>query len=197
MGEFDKHSYENFSFKHVNGAGVNIELKEFENCKFLNCNFVGAVFKKCAFNNCTFENCNLSNVSVLGSKFPDTQFKKSKMIGIDWSKAGLSVPLKHLDINFEECIIDFSNFADTNLTSGKIAWCSAKEANFNDANCVKMNFEKTDFEKSIFHNVNLTEATFEGARNYAINPANNKLKKTIFSLPDAVSLIKYLDIILK
>ena len=41
---------------------------------------------------------------------------------------------------------------------------------------------------------NLTEADFTGAKNYAIAPGMNTLKKTKFSLPEAMSLLYNLDI---
>jgi hypothetical protein len=42
----------------------------------------------------------------------------------------------------------------------------------------------------------LTQADFTGATNYAIAASLNTLKKTKFSLPEAMSLLYSLDIIL-
>jgi fluoroquinolone resistance protein len=54
----------------------------------------------------------------------------------------------------------------------------------------------TDFSNSRFQHTNLTEADFTGATNYAIAASLNTLKKTKFSLPEAMSLLYSLDIIL-
>jgi len=42
----------------------------------------------------------------------------------------------------------------------------------------------------------LTEADFTGAKNYAIAASSNTLKKTKFSLPEAMGLLYSLDIVL-
>jgi hypothetical protein len=45
--------------------------------------------------------------------------------------------------------------------------------------------------------IDLTAADFNDARNYAIDVKQNRLKKTKFALPEAVSLLKGLDIVLR
>jgi fluoroquinolone resistance protein len=44
---------------------------------------------------------------------------------------------------------------------------------------------------------NLTGANFKGAKNYAINPQANTLKKTRFSYPEVMTLLNALDIIIE
>ena len=73
----------------------------------------------------------------------------------------------------------------------------AKEVDFMEADCSDANFEGTDFEKSKFHQTNLTKANFNNAFNYAIDFNNNTLKGAKFSMPEAVSLLRGLDIVLK
>ena len=50
---------------------------------------------------------------------------------------------------------------------------------------------------SRFNHTNLTEADFSDATHYNISAVDNTLKKTRFSLPEAISLLYSLDIILK
>lgn len=69
--------------------------------------------------------------------------------------------------------------------------------NFEEANLSKANCTKSDFKQALFKRTNLTETNFTGALNYAINPQENTFKKTRFSLPEAVSLLYNLDIILE
>jgi len=58
----------------------------------------------------------------------------------------------------------------------------------------KCDFSNCDFEGAIFDNTDLSESNFKQAVNYSINPGKNKLKKTIFSMPDVVGLLNNLDI---
>jgi uncharacterized protein YjbI with pentapeptide repeats len=68
------------------------------------------------------------------------------------------------------------NFAETDLT---------------EADCTR-----TDFSEGRFLHTNLTEADFTGAAHYAIDATTNTLSKTKFSLPEAMSLLYSLDIVL-
>lgn len=74
--------------------------------------------------------------------------------------------------------------------------CEAKETDFTDTDLSYGDFKNTDFEKSRFFKTNLSYADFKGAKNYFIDTKNNTLKKTRFSLPEALSLLNTLDIIL-
>ena len=76
----------------------------------------------------------------------------------------------------------------------KLFNCTAKEANFNDADLSDANFKGTDFLQSIFSNTNLFRADFRNAYNYGIDLNSNKVKKAKFSLPDAAALLKSFDI---
>ncbi len=61
----------------------------------------------------------------------------------------------------------------------------------------EVKFEDCDFVGCQFHQTDLSSADFTTARNYFMNAESNKLKKTKFSLPEAVSLLANLDIELK
>jgi uncharacterized protein YjbI with pentapeptide repeats len=78
----------------------------------------------------------------------------------------------------------------------KITGCEAKEVDFIETDMTGGDFKNTDFEKSRFFKANLTEADFKGARNYFIDVKNTIIKKTRFSMPEAVELLSSLDIII-
>jgi uncharacterized protein YjbI with pentapeptide repeats len=69
--------------------------------------------------------------------------------------------------------------------------------NFNEADLTRGVFTRTDFLNSVFSSTNLTQADFRKAFNYGIDFNFNILKKAQFSLPEAMSLLTSLDIILK
>jgi uncharacterized protein YjbI with pentapeptide repeats len=82
------------------------------------------------------------------------------------------------------------------LHSLQIADCVARHADFAEADLTKANFRGTDLTDARFLHTNLTEADFTGAFNYSINASLNTLKQTKFSLPEALSLLHNLDIVL-
>ena len=72
--------------------------------------------------------------------------------------------------------------------------CTAKEVDFSEANLSEADCTFTDFTSSQFRHTDLSGADFRGASNYFIQPHLNTLKKTRFSLPEAMSLLYNLDI---
>ena len=73
----------------------------------------------------------------------------------------------------------------------------AREVDFTGTNLTRANLGKTDFLGSRFADTDLRYADLSKAVNYAIDPTTNRLKKTVFSMPEAVSLLSAFDIILK
>ena len=185
-------SYESITFNKANYSNKEIENKQFYKCIFDSCKFNDSIIKSCKFEKCIFNNCDLSLVKPMYSSFIDVKFVNTKMIGINWTEAAMP-----LDIHLDNCILNYSSFYGLNLKKIQIKECTSKEVDYSEANMSKANLESTDLSKSKFHNTNLTEANFYNAINYSIDPNSNKLKKTIFSLPEAISLLNSFDILLK
>ena len=165
---------------------------EFENCEFVGCSLVECKIQKCKFLECKFFDCILSATNLVESRFRDVKFSKSKVIGIDWTKtAELS------DLAFNECQINFSNFSMLKIPETKIVHCEAKEVDFTETDLQKSDFQNTDFEKSRFFKTNLSYANLRGAINYNIDINNNIIKQARFSLPEALSLLSSLDVLLE
>ena len=75
--------------------------------------------------------------------------------------------------------------------------CSVINSNFEETDLSRADCMKSDFKNALFSRTNLTETNFIGAVNYAISSQANTLKKTRFSLPEAISLLYNLDIVLE
>jgi uncharacterized protein YjbI with pentapeptide repeats len=187
--------YTSQEFKKTVLKNDQVFLKEFSACTFIKCAFNESVFQDCKFRDCTFKECDLSLVSLKGCSFANTRFEDSKVIGVNWTEtswATAKVIFKPVD--FLGCVINYSNFMGLNLKKVMINKCIAREVSFEDANLTQANCRFTDFMNSRFIRTNLTEADFTGAKNYAIAAGLNTLKKTKFSLPEAMSLLYNLDI---
>ena len=168
----------------------------FEECVFDKCTFHEIYFKSCKFLNCVFKVCDINMMKVTDCSFTNIRFEDSKIIAVDWTEANWSKHVILNALNFENCIMNHSTFIGLNLTNINMINCIAKDVDFTDANLTQANCTHTDFSNSRFINTNLTKADFRNALNYAINVNQNLLKKTRFSLPEAMSLLYGLDIIL-
>jgi uncharacterized protein YjbI with pentapeptide repeats len=74
--------------------------------------------------------------------------------------------------------------------------CVAKNVDFRETNLSQAIFSGTDLSESLFSNTDLSGADLSLARNYIIDPIQNNVKQARFSLPEAMSLLYSMDIIL-
>jgi fluoroquinolone resistance protein len=169
-----------------------IKSKSYEDCEFIASNFIGCKFEKNKFLNCRFIECVLSAVVPVDCRLNGVTFVSSKVIGIDWTKAE-----KINDLEFSKSQINYSSFKLLSIPKTKIIKCEAKEVDFTETDLSHADLKGTDFEKSRFFKTNLAYADFKGAQNYYIDARVNSLKQTKFSLPEALSLLNGLDIVLE
>jgi len=164
----------------------------FDECEFISCSFNGSRIERCRFLDCKFNDCNLSSFIPLDSVFIRPQFRNCKIIGVDWTQAQkLEQP------NFHECRLNYSSFKFLQLSGARIARSEVKEAYFVETNLAGCDCTYSDFEKSLFFKTDLSGADFRNARNYSIDVSSNIVNKTRFSLPEAISLLRSLNIILE
>ena len=189
--------YNDALFSELNLDYQELTSKTFYDCTFKDCTFREVVLRRCGFHDCTFTDCDLSLAKVPETTFSNVEFEKCKLIGVDWSSAhwpkfGMKRPF-----SFHQCALNYSFFTGLKLPKLRMTECLVKEADFSDVDFTGALFTGTDFSGSRFINCDLTKADFNDASNYAIDVKQNWLKKTKFALPEAVSLLKGLDIVLR
>jgi len=186
------------TFAGLKWIGERVDGAEVDECVFDHCLFGGSAFEHCRFTSCRFVSCDLSNIKVTTSRFRDTQFESTKLLGLDWTKAeGMTDPHANTALSFVDCVLDLSSFFGLNLHSATIERCSAKEADFGEADLQEAICRRTDFAGARFHGTNLERADFRDALNYVIDPRANRVKGARFSLPEAVALLRGLDIVIE
>lgn len=188
--------YNNVTFNKMKFEGARVRGREFYECVFDHCSFRESIFQECKFNDCLFQECDLSLVRFEDSSFSDTRFERSKVIGVNWTLATWSRFQADSPISFTECVTDYSAFIGLTLRKMTMKKCSAQEVEFSESDLSSANFSGTNFAKARFSQTNLTRANFEGATNYSIDLTTNKIAKAKFSLPEALSLLYGLDIVL-
>lgn len=185
--------YEDQSFSNIRlDEGTTIVGTEFSDSTFKDCKFFKVSFFNCTFENCSFENCDLGSISLTHTSLLDVRFVDTKLTGIQWADS--TIPLS---ISCKRCLLNYSGFIGVDLRSTDMSECQCKHTDFTDANLSKANCSYSDFSGARFINTNLTATDFTDAINYAIHPDGNTLKKTKFSLPEALSLLDVYDIIIK
>jgi fluoroquinolone resistance protein len=187
---------EEAEFKNQDYTDAVLKFKEIRETTFTRCNFSNAQFVECQFRECRFVDCNLSLVKVKGSRFSEVQFERCQAVGINWMESTWEKVGFFRLIDFHDCTLNYSSFFGLKLQKTRMTKCIAREVDFGETDFTGAVFTETDFAGTIFMHTNLTQADFTKARNYLINPQSNTLKKTKFSLPEAMNLLHGLDIVL-
>jgi len=188
--------YSDEVFRALQLANTELVSCEFRDCAFLHSVFAESVFRACRFVNCVFRECDLSLIKVPESSFASTRFENSKVMGVNWTdahwpKAGLANLL-----SFSKCAVSHSTFMGLSLQSLQMTDCVARDVDFREADLSRADFGATDLSGSLFGKTNLSEADLSRACDYGIDPGQNTLKRAQFSLPEAMSLLHSMDIIL-
>lgn len=188
--------YVESTFRDLHLSEEEISSKRFYDCVFKDCYFIEVCFRECKFYSCTFENCNIRLIRVPGCSFSNTSFEDSSVIGVNWTEA--SWPRKGFfsPLSFVKSAISHSTFIGLALKHIVIRECIAIDVDFREADLTQADLTYTDFTDSLFIKTDLTEANLVHAKNYKINASLNVLKKTKVSLPEAMSLLHSLDIVL-
>lgn len=196
MIDLTETDYTEHVFRDLDLSHREVTSKEFDDCTFERCNFSETIFKKCKFLNCTFIHCDMSLVKIKYSSFVNTVFRDSKVIGVNWTEALYKDKERYSPLQFFNCIINHSTFIGLKLQKIRIKECVAKDVDFRDSDLSGADMSNSDFSDSLFVKTLLVKSDFTGSTNYNINATLNDIKKAKFSLPEAVSLLYGLDIII-
>lgn len=196
MSSLTENEYADAAFDGLDLANSDLRFRSFDTCVFRKCRFTSTHFIECDFRACRFEQCDLSLSTVRQCRFSGAEFVGCKLTGINWTEALLDPVGLFRPLAFDGCTLNYGTFIGLKLPKLRLTHCTAHDVDFSEADLTGASCRGTDFSASRFHNTNLTEADFTSARNYSINAATNKLHKTKFALPEAIALLRSLDIVL-
>lgn len=189
--------WQSTTFKRVSLPESRYAGKQFAGCIFEHCQFRDTAFQDCIFDECSFKECDLSLMKVNGSQFRGAKFSGCQLLGVNWAEAHWPSVSLHEQITFTGCALNYATFFGIDLEKVVMRDCAAKEVDFSEAKLVSADCRGTDFAGSRFLHTDLTDADFRGALNYTIHAGQNTLKRTKFSLPEAMSLLYSLEILLE
>lgn len=181
-------------FSGLDLKGRSLASREFNSCLFANCDLTGAGLAGSRFSDCRFKSCNLSLLKPGGASFRGVSFASCKLAGVNWTEAASPRIKLPGQLAFEDCVLTDSIFLGLYLRGNSFINCLARGADFREADLSGASLEGTDLSGALFGGTDLSGADLRRARNYAIRPAENKLKGARFSLPEAMALLYGMDI---
>ncbi len=117
-------------------------------------------------------------------------FSDCKLVGILFYKCEKLL----LSFNFHNSILQFCDFNKLNLRKISFKESQLKNVDFSNADLSEANFYETDLLGTLFIRTNLGKTNFRKAKNYAIDPTINIIKKAKFSFPEVLNLLQNFDI---
>lgn len=175
---------DNFSFK----IG---EFVEFIECHFSGIDFSVHNFSHFKFLDCGFSNCNFNNVSMKSAQMRSPAFNHSKLMGINWAESESLV-----SPSFNDCVLDYSVFQAMSLKGAKFTNSKLVEVDFHEAILEKADFGGSSLGGTNFSGADLRQSDFRGATQYTINVNETKVAKAKFSMPEAMSLLASLNVVI-
>jgi len=184
-------SHRERTFDSLDASAHAFDGLEFDTCIFRSCSFSGAALKRWHLTDCRFENCDLTAARLTGARLRGVKFLNSRAGGVNWAGAS-SLD----DLSFEHCVLDHGVFSGAKLPRFSAVDCRVREADFSEADLRGAVFTTCDLLGSRFFGADLSAADLRGAFDYLIDARQTKMKKTRVSLPEAVSLLAGLDVLL-
>jgi uncharacterized protein YjbI with pentapeptide repeats len=123
--------------------------------------------------------------TIANTVFRNVAFNNCKMLGMnfeDCSQFGIS-------FHFDECNLSHASFYGGKFRRTTFSKSRLHEVIFTESDLVNCVFDECDLSRAVFDQTNLEGADFRTSVNFAINPNNNRMKRSRFSLPGAASLL--------
>ncbi|MBG6109579.1 uncharacterized protein YjbI with pentapeptide repeats [Flavobacterium sp. CG_9.10] len=178
------------TFDKVIWINKRINNREFEDCVFKSCDFSNSNFSNNTFMDCEFIDCNLAMTDLTGTSLKTVSFKNCKLLGIHFNTCTDFL----FSVNFQDCVLDYSSFANKKMPKTKFNACSMKEVTFGGANLTNSVFENCNLDNAVFNDTQLAGVDFTSAYNYKIDPEFNPMKKAKFSAQGIPGLLDKYDI---
>ncbi|MCD7971872.1 MAG: pentapeptide repeat-containing protein [Candidatus Azobacteroides sp.] len=182
---------ENKTIEKVNFNEAESE-EEYYQCTFRSCDFSNKIITDVHFEKCEFILCNFS-LSKLKNSFREVKFTECKMTGTDFTGIGKF----SLSFCFEKSNLAYASFVGLKLKSTSFAECNLTEAYFDETDLTSSVFDRCELLRTSFYRTNLEKVDLSASWNFTIDPAQTKLKKTIFSERGLRGLVAHLDIIIE
>lgn len=194
MPAFEREIYAEQIFNTLILSKEQIKNVTFQQCQFKQCKFNDVIFSKMTFIDCDFEACDLSLTKLVGCKFSEVSFKNCNLAGINWTELNWPIVKLASPLYFYNCNLSHSSFFGLELADLIMEECKAHDVDFREANLNHASFIGTDFQNSLFMHTKLKHADFTNAIHYTIDIHFNCITNAIFSFPEVISLLNFLDI---
>ena len=172
-------------------SALDLRGKRFTRCRFEAVTLDKARLEGVVLDECVFVRCDLSMATLGDCSFRGAHFDHTKLMGVDWTVARDLL----FDVSYEGCVLSYGVFVDRKLRKVALTDCVAHEVDFSGADLTDADLRGTDLRGAVFARTTLVRTDLSTATHYRVDPANNKLSKTKFSLEAGVATLRDLGIV--
>jgi len=129
-------------------------------------------------------------MQLSGTSLKTVHFTTCKLLGIQFNSCSDFM----FGVSFQDCLLDYSSFANKKMPKTKFNTCSMKEVSFIGTNLTNSSFENCNLDNAIFNDTQLAGVDFRTAQNFKIDPEFNPMRKAKFSTQGIVGLLDKYDI---
>ncbi len=193
--DFSQSLYDGEVFADLDLKGKTLEDLTFYDCRFERCALNEATLKRSRFVDCVFSHSDLSLADLTDTELSGVRFEQTALVGVNGSVLART-SLAPLELHFDACTLNYATFRDLDLSGSTFEDCVAREVAFSGVKLVGSSFCKTDFSGATFHDCDLSNTDFQGAQNYQISVAQNRVRGMKVSFPEALGLLAGLGVTL-
>ena len=183
-------------FENINMEDGVLSDYEFIDCTFMGARFINGTLDNCVFSDCRFLNCNINSVKPKETYISFCQFFDCQLIGVLWDElqaGNLSFPIQKL----ERCFLKYNHFNKMNFKRFDFGKSKIIESDFNACNIAEGDLSHCDLTNTRFVGCDLRRCDFRHSLGYSIELNSNKLRGAEFSYPEAMNLLRDLNIIIE
>ncbi len=163
--------------------------KELYRCTFRQVRLQETRWRRTRLEDCVLEDSDLTRIDPAGLALSGVVFRRSKLLGVDFTDLGANP-----DLRFEECNLEYAVFRRTNLRKTKLLGSNLRGATFVDCDLVEADLSGSDLSGASFEQCRLRKADLGSAHGAYVDPARNEIKDLRISVESAVLLAQALGL---
>lgn len=180
---------ENETFVGLDAQGLDLGGKELYRCTFRQVRLQETRWRRARLEDCVLEDSDLTRIDPAGLALSGVVFRRSKLLGVDFTDLGANP-----DLRFEECNLEYAVFRRTNLRKTKLLGSNLRGATFVDCDLVEADLSGSDLSGASFEQCRMRKADLGGAHGAYVDPTRNEIKDLRISVESAVLLAQALGL---
>lgn len=176
-------SFDGDRFKALDLSEKNLTGKDMVNCTFSGLKLQGSQWGNSRLEDCVFEDCDLTRINPAKLRLRGVEFRRCKLLGVDWSDLG-----ERPEVSFLECNMGYCLFLSVSIPNTRFIQCALTEAAFEESDLSASEFSACKLMGAKFERCDLERVSFLGSTDLMLNPAANRVRGAQIPIEAAIAI---------